>query len=340
LAIDIFKNSGITDSGEWYDIAAPEIFYFFRIGNLTSRSIAIVRAYIKTGLSTLSITGSFTNDANDILGTFTTVESDTGSTVDYSEIITAIPAGATKVRLSATSPAFVFIRPIQVSPFAPLTAQVYQASQSITLANSASIALLGGGGSGGGGNSSSRNPGGGGSGYLTHGTVNAGTYTLSIGAGAPVTGADSGSSGGTSTFSTFNAAGGSGGGFAAGGAGGSGGSAGAPSPGADGGWGGNSGGSTGGGGGAGGAGSGVAPNLFIVTSANRGITGSQATSAGGLYGGGAGGSNTGNNGGTAIYSGGSALPGTGGGGGGGKTWNSASVTGGAGGSGALWVLEI
>lgn len=327
MAIDIFKNSGITDKGEWYDIAAPEIFYFFRIGNISARQIAIIRCYVKTGLSTLTITGSFVNDVNDILGTFTTLDNDTGSTVNYSEVITAVPTGTTKVRLSSTSPAFVFIQPIQTSPFAPLTAQVYQTSQSITLANSASVALLGGGGSGGSAVNSSRNPGGGGSGFLTHGTINAGTYTLTVGAGGPVVGGESaGASGGATTFSTFNAAGGGGGGFASGASGGSGGGFQG-----DGGWGGNS--------GAGGTGSGVTPNLFTVTSANRGIAGPVA-GAGGLYGGGAGGSNVGNNGGTAISSGASAVSGTGGGGGGAKTWNSATVTGGAGGSGALWVLPL
>jgi len=326
LSIDVFKNSGITDKGEWYDIAAAEITYLFPIANLTNRSIANIRVYRKTGLSTLTLTGNFLNSANSILSTFTTVDTDTGSTANYSEIIAPVPAGATRMRLTASAPAYVFVQPSQLAPFGPLNATIFTTSQSITVDSTVSFALLGGGGSGGSRtDNSSHRGGGGGSGYLTSGTVNAGTYTLTIGTGAP--GSTSPTTGGTSSFSTFNALGGSpgapgsfNGAGGTGGAGGSGGGQGANINVANSA---GSGGINGNNGNPGGAGSGTPAVLFTSGPGGSGGTG------GGAYAGGSGATNGGAGGGSANGAGG---------GGAGSASSGAPAAGGAGGAGALWIL--
>lgn len=80
-------------------------------------------------------------------------------------------------------------------------------SGSVTFTEETSFALFGGGGGGGntvnGTSSYKPRSRGGGSGYVTFGTLPAGTYTLSLGAGG-----GGNTNGGTSTFSTFSAAGG------------------------------------------------------------------------------------------------------------------------------------
>jgi len=92
-------------------------------------------------------------------------------------------------------------------------------TQSVTLTKTYDAILIGGGGAGGGTsdtlgpNGGGSGGGGGGSGYLTIGTVTPGTYTATVGAGAPetATGSFNGTDGGTTSIAGLTAAGGQGG---------------------------------------------------------------------------------------------------------------------------------
>lgn len=97
----------------------------------------------------------------------------------------------------------------------------YTTSQSITVTGSTQFLMSGGGGGGAGGFFTTNGWNGGGSGYITSGTVSAGTYSLVVGAGGlGVPYGQTTSSGGATTFAGYTANGGAGG--DQGGAGGSG----------------------------------------------------------------------------------------------------------------------
>jgi len=237
------------------------------------------------------------------------------------------PAQTRYIGISISHTAFCAISFGGVEYNPGITATKFTSSQTITLNSSYSFLLMGGGGSGGGSPPSNGGLGtGGGSGRITTGTINAGTYSLVIGAGATGATNSNGSTGGTSTFSTFSATGGAGGtNQANGGAGGSGGGGNNNPGGANG---------ANGGGTSGGAGSGVALSLSIIPGGGGNVTGGPGN-GGGLYAGGAG-SQT-----PYAAGGGGNANGSGGGGGGASSGNStASRVGGSGGSGALYLLKI
>ena len=110
------------------------------------------------------------------------------------------------------------------------TFYVITSTQSITLDSSYNAYVLGGGGAGGGASQAGGGGGGGGSGYYDTGTLTAGTYTATIGAGGTGSAGSDGGNGGTSSIGALSAAGGTGGGrvpsLYQGGAGGNGGSGG------------------------------------------------------------------------------------------------------------------
>jgi hypothetical protein len=166
-----------------------------------------------------------------------------------------------------------------------ISAQLITTTQSVTLTKSAKVFLIGGGSAG------SYGPGGS-SGYFAHGSVAAGSYTATVGAGGVGGGGQVGSS---STFSTLTAAGGTVS------AGGSGGGAAGNNQGLPGGGGASNGGSSGG------TGSGVQIHGFVP---GAGGSGGNSGTGGGTYAGGGGGK--------PAYSGASAGQGFGGGGGGGE----------------------
>lgn len=320
MAISVFSSKSVFDKGEWHDIVSPEISYIFPLVNLPTRAFVNVRAYSKTGNNTIIVNGSFLNDSNVVLSTFQTVDTDTGSSANFSEFLAPVPSGATKISFGAGLPCFVFAQPIQLSPFPPLTPIKYTTSQSISVSNTSNFTVLGGGGGGG-----NYIAGGGGSGYIASGTVNAGTSTLTIGSGG-----NAGGNGGASSFAGTNASGGiSPAGSQAGGAGGSGGGAGSNS--GNGGTGGFNGNSGTGGNQPNGAGSGVAANMFTSSVGGQPgttVAGEGGGKGGGVYAGGGGGS-------TAT---GAATAGNGsGGGGGGASASNSSARGGA--AGALWLLQ-
>ena len=314
----------------WYDSQLADQTSIYSIIGLGNKDLASIKVYSKTGLLTAVATGSFLSGAGAVLSGFTTVDTDTGSTVNYSEIQAVIPAGTARISFSTNIPAFVSVEYLKLSIAPTINPTRYSTSGSITVNNSFSFALLGGGGSGGSRtDNSSHRGGGGGSGFLTTGTLAAGTYSFVPAAGAPAS--TTPSTGGTSNFSTFSAAGGNGGqpgSFnGAGGAGGNGGSGGGGGANVNstssfgiGGFNGNggTGGTT-----PNGTGSGVSTGLFTS------VAPSGVGSGGGAY---AGGSGAGN-------AGGGSANGFGGGGGGAAS-SGAPGAGGAGGAGALWILEL
>jgi len=296
----------------WYDLPIGNEVYAYNIIGLGNKDLAVVKAYSKSGTTTPIISGTFVNAEGSFIGTFTTVDTDTGSSANYSETQAAVPAGTVRITMTSNLPAFTSIEYLKLSVAPTLTPTKYTTSGNIAVPNGATVTLLGGGGGGGGfGGGNNWVYGGGGSGYITTGTVPPGVYSLTVGAAGSGSGGGSGGTGGTTTFSTFSAAGGSGGNLGGGGAGGS-----------------RGGGNGQNGGFNGTPGSGVVPTLFISVAADAGIAGQFAT-GGGVYGGGGGGS------GSNPGSGGNAR-GAGGGGGGGN----AQYTGGGGGSGAAGALYV
>jgi hypothetical protein len=101
---------------------------------------------------------------------------------------------------NATEAGFVIADKLTQLSSPPVTITAYTNSQSVTLATSAIVALVGGGGGGGGGNDGRT---GGGSGYLTTFTAPAGTHSLVVGAGGA-----SNTNGGWTSFWNYQVPGG------------------------------------------------------------------------------------------------------------------------------------
>lgn len=314
----------------WYDLQSADNRYVYSPAGLSNKNAIRVKVYPKSGSGIIFVKVSFLNSSAGIISETVTETSDTQSTNNISEISLDVPSGAVSIALKIENnylPAMASVEYITFSNFAPVSPVKYSNSQSITITNTANIALLGGGGAAGSiTTNTTSDRGGGGSGYLTHGSISPGNYSLTIGAGGN-TGTPGGGSGGTSSFSTFNAAGGVGTGSGNGGAGGSGGG----DSGNPGGFNGNT---TGSGNNIGGTPSGVVAQLFAPASA-----GGALGTGGGLYAGGGGAIPSG----TAASSNGTSSAANTGGGGGGCRANgvnsNGTSSGGNGGSGALWVLE-
>jgi hypothetical protein len=237
-----------------------------------------------------------------------------GGTAGTAATVVAVnlPTPATKLLVSAvTTNISIVAEVVPVASARVITATLLTATASVTTTQSARVFAIGGGGGG-------SVSGGGGSGYLSIGTLAAGTYTCTVGAGGASSGNGSASSIGSITAN---------GGFTAsgynGGAGGSGGGAGRGGANAA-----SFGGINGDSGvassqGTGGTGSGVKIQGFVISRAYGGAV--TVGAGGGTYGGG--------NGGGDAYSGGNANGGPGGGGGGG------SGSGAPGGNGSVLILE-
>jgi hypothetical protein len=313
----------------WYDLQSADNRYVYSPAGLSNKNAIRVKVYPKSGSGIIFARVSFLNSSAGIISEAVTETSDTQSTNNISEISLDVPSGAVSIALKIENnylPAMASVEYITFSNFAPLSPIKYSNSQSITITNTANIALLGGGGAAGSISTNTQSDrGGGGSGYLTHGSISPGNYSLTIGAGGN-TATPTGGTGGTTTFSTFNAAGGVGTGSSSGGAGGSGGGRTNQPGGFNGNTTGNTANTTGG------TPSGVVAQLFAPAS-----SGGATYIAGGLYAGGGGGTTQ-----TPSQAGTSAAANTGGGGGGCKANgvnSNGTVSGGNGGSGALWILQ-
>jgi hypothetical protein len=301
----------------WHEITTPDFPCVFKLLSVSPSSVIEIkstRVGISTGRSTISF--SFLDAASSVISSGETFNP--LSTNDFFSATALVPSnavylsvrGAQDVAFSVTSHSGKF--------FAEMPAPtLYTNSQSITI-NSQSIVTLLGGGAGGGNTGASGVAGGGASGRITNAIVNAGTYTLTIGAGG-----NAGSTGGTTSFAGFNAIGGNTGGIGFGGSGGS-----------NGGFGGGTNGNTRPGEN-GNPGSGVSPVLFTGEIAPATFT----FAGGGRYCGGSSGYSSAN--GTPNGGNGLAANGLGGGGmGGSSTNNNVNGLGGPGGAGALWVLPV
>jgi hypothetical protein len=270
-------------------------------------------AYPKTPAS-FSATVKFVNSSDEIFSTQSFQDYDSGSNVNYIELLVRTTQQASIIFIESTATCFVFVEkieePVQSSP---LTILAYNSTQTVTVESAGSYILLGGGG--GGGNATFNNEyasynfnGAGGSGYMQKGTISPGSYALVIGQGGAAQ-----TNGSASTFNGVTAAGGIGTSTKSGGAGGSGG--------ASFGYSNNSGGINGGSGSNGGQGvPGVGSGVQLPWWKTPPTAASQG---GGFYGGGGCGSGGSSN----------ASPNTGGGGGGTRDVGN----GGSGGSGVLLI---
>lgn len=195
------------------------------------------------------------------------------STTSYSNLVFVLSVPFSKVLFMTDTNISITIDIIPTAPLkASFSSQFITSTQSITLASPTTAILVGGGG----GTSGGPGWGGAGSGYCAVGTLAAGTYTATIGAGGIAL-----TTGSATSIGSLTAAGGNPNNGQVGGAGGSGGAGG----GASGTGGANGGNGAGGGYGGGGAGSGITLGIPIIPGIG-GTSGSTAGTAGGVYAGG------------------------------------------------------
>jgi hypothetical protein len=327
MSLDVIGN--IEKDEVWYRIPPSETAIAFYSPELKNKTFAKFTGYGNNLAVTPLIAATFLNSSSQVISTVTLQNFDTGSSANPSQALIEIPTQAEIISFNSTTYT-VFVLAEYIKIIEPPTTSVtkYTSSQTITFNSPATVTLLGGGGGGGavtGNNNQVRA--GGGSGYITTGTVGAGTHTLAIGAGG-----GSQANGGSTTFAGLSAAGGiNGASTSAGGSGG--GAAGTTNttPGRAGGTNGSNAPV------AGGIGSGVQATLFRAGAGGSGGFNGPG-GAGGVYAGGGGS-------GMAFYEfavspGGTAAPNTGGGGGGAiSVTGLAANPGGSGGSGALYVLQ-
>lgn len=339
MAVSSFGSAttAVDTTEKWVRLAASGTDYWLNLQMLvgTGNSIAGFYTFKFYADTATTPTGTVkTYDSSFVLGTTTTtLDRDTGSTANYSEMYLSLTDSTPFVTVSSTSAGYLVAQklPEKAGVFAPIT--VYSTSQTVTITNSSPFVLIGGGGGGGSIGGPVTGVGGGGSGYLQKNTVQPGSYSLVIGAGGAAGGAggSTGGGGGASTFAGYTANGGNPGNATTGdiwsGAnGGNGGSGGGPNGGGAGG----SNGSNGSNGvGFGGTGSGVTSAAWYPTGSGGGSNGNGYGNGGGVYGGGGGGWSN-----SYTYGGGGAGAVGGGGGGVGNGGNA----GGPGGKGALIVF--
>jgi len=303
----------------------------------------MITSYAPSGGASTSVNVSFATSDGDIL--VSTFDYDSGSTTNQFTTFVNLPNGATEITKSAANVIIILQRVGDSLTHLTPSVTAYRGSGSVTLSSASYVLAIGGGGAGGPAGYNGVGGGGGGSGYFASGTLAAGTYSYSCGAGGSAlssgTLTGTGGTGGTTTISTLTAAGGLGG-YAGnetsgGGAGGSGGGQGGDSSPTYGGGAGGSGGSNGvtsyPNNGSGGAGQGTSAWPFFITAVAGGAGGPSngSTGAGGgggsAYGaGGAGGNGNGSS-------------GTDGGGGSGTTYNNGSGVAGPGGAGVILVVS-
>jgi hypothetical protein len=318
----------------WYKVASGGSAISFFAPELQNSNFAKFTFFSSTSAATPSVTVTFTSINTPTVASAISVDYDTASSANTSELVMEIPVGSTNVSFSQQGYDFFVLAEYSTKTYtSSIAVAKYITTQSITLSKTSTVVLLGAGGGGrGGGNQ--QHGGGGGSGYITSGTVSPGTYTLTVGAGG-----GSNANGGSTTFAGLTAAGGlastgtSTNDYARGGNGGSGGGGGREYDNLPGSGGVNGGNGGSGGKGVGGIGSGVVPTLFRGEAVAIGRV-NEVGLGGGVYNGGAGG--------TMYYGGaqnGLNATGSGGGGGGGAITNvSTTCAGGTGGTGALYVL--
>jgi len=114
MTIGKFEEAGIQDPGQWYSLPTPEINYTFPFPNLDINGMLFVTAYHTTGTATPVVTVIIRNAAAAALTTKTTLDYDTGSSANVSELIIEVPEGAFDMRLQSNIPAFVNVRSIKL----------------------------------------------------------------------------------------------------------------------------------------------------------------------------------------------------------------------------------
>jgi hypothetical protein len=110
MTIGKFEQAGVQDPGQWYSLPTPEINYTFPFPNLDTKAMLFVAAYHTTGTATPVVTVIIRNSAGTTLTTKTSLDYDTGSTRNVSELIIEVPEGAFDIRLQSTIPTFVNVR--------------------------------------------------------------------------------------------------------------------------------------------------------------------------------------------------------------------------------------
>lgn len=172
-----------------------------------------LRAYATALNSTPTVSYKLYDSADALVSTTNSVDTDSGSSVNYSEAIVSVPGAGHSMLINTNTAGYITIQKVMTNgAVGVLSLTTYTTSQSITITGTAKCALFGAGGG------APQGGGGAGSGYLTKFTLGAGTYSLVVGAGG-----SPGSNGGQSTFAGYTANGGLAPSGANGGAGGSGG---------------------------------------------------------------------------------------------------------------------
>jgi hypothetical protein len=191
----------------WQDPAGGGgVFYLVSNTNITKSTDAIATSSIYWFNRIAGSTGTLTfqqKDSSDATLSTHTIAADseifitTNAAVSYFQFV---PSG-----ISADT--WLSVNQLNSDNQTEIVIQTITSTQLVTLANTVDVLVFGGGGAGR-GVTGNQDAGGGGSGYLSTGTVAAGTYTAIIGAGGAGSRGGAGSAGGASSISGVSAAGG------------------------------------------------------------------------------------------------------------------------------------
>jgi hypothetical protein len=190
--------SASTNNLYWFDLASAES----KRSNLGFTSgLYKISCFSKTNNSQTTVNGSFDSADGTVLEAFATTDVDNLSTTfNGSSAYVSISQDAAYLSLSPSAECFISVEKLQSAPALQSSQlRTFTSSSAVTISADNVIAVLGGGAGGG------SNGAGGGSGFLTVGTLVAGTYSAVIGSGGSSNG-----SGGQSSFGTLVANGGSG----------------------------------------------------------------------------------------------------------------------------------
>jgi hypothetical protein len=114
MTIGQFQEAGIQDPGQWYSLPTAEITYTFPFPNLDVSAMLFITAYHTTGTATPVVTVVLRNSGGTTLTTRTTLDYDTGSSNNTSQLIVEVPEGSFDMRLTSNIPAFVNVRSIKI----------------------------------------------------------------------------------------------------------------------------------------------------------------------------------------------------------------------------------
>lgn len=114
MTVGTFSSTASVYPTEWYALPEPELQYIFPVLNFEAASIVLINAYSKNGLSTPTGTVALLDADDVVLKSETLKDYDTGSSRNFSELITEVPAGSAKIRFQCNVDSFVSMQVLKL----------------------------------------------------------------------------------------------------------------------------------------------------------------------------------------------------------------------------------